>query len=86
LTDVRSEILSAYCRLARCRGDWVRIAELRQQLAHLGHDLVTAELRAMELDRVAHLVPQANQKVLTATDHAAAVRIGMDRCHLMSIP
>jgi len=83
--DIRTAICGAYRTLARGRGDWVAIAALRHRLAGLDQRQVTAELRAMERDRVANLVPQANQKVLTPADHAAAVPVGPDRCHLVSI-
>jgi len=84
--DLAERIRVAYRRLARHPRDWVSLTDLRQQLgADAPHDQVDAVLRELERTREANLVPQANQKVLTAADHAAAVRIGMEDTHLLSM-
>lgn len=84
--DLAGRIRVAYRRLARHPRDWVRLADLRQQLgADVARGDVDATLRQLERDREANLVPQANQKVLTAADHAAALRIGMEDTHLLSM-
>jgi hypothetical protein len=78
-------IRAAYRDLAREPRAWVSLADLRARLGAAARQDVDALLRAMSRARTANLVPQANQKILAAADRAAAVRIGGEDCHLISI-
>jgi hypothetical protein len=78
-------IRAAYRDLAREPRAWVSLADLRARLGAAAREDVDAVLRAMSRARTANLVPQANQKILAAADRAAAVRIGGEDCHLISI-
>ena len=83
--DLEHRIRLAYGKLAARPGDWVALADLRPLLGHADHVEVDAALRRLSRARKANLVPQANQKVLTQADREAAVRIGVEDCHLISI-
>jgi hypothetical protein len=78
-------IRTAYRKLARDAGDLVSLTELRPLLGGVPREEVDEALRRLSRDRIAHLVPQANQKVLSQADRAAAVRIGAEDCHQLSI-
>lgn len=82
---IEDRIWSAYRRLAKARGDFVPLARLRPLLGDAGRSEVDEALVRMTLDRRANLASQANQKNLDPADHAAAVRIGGDDNHLISI-
>lgn len=83
--NLKDMIVKAYRELAREPRGWVGLADLRLSLG----DAETAEVDAVlkELSRTgqAKLVPESNRKVLTAADRAAAVRIGGEENHMLSI-
>jgi len=83
--NLEDRVLAAYRSLARSRRDWVSLTQLRALLGDAAPDDVDAILRQMSRARRANLVPQSNQKVLTPADRAAAVRIGDQDNHLISI-
>lgn len=83
--DPDERIRAAYRSLARSQRDWVSLAELRALLGDIPRDEVDAALWRMSRNRQANLVPQSNQKVLTNADRAAAVRLGDQDNHLVSI-
>lgn len=82
--DIETRIRTAHGELAGSPSDWVALAALRPKVG----------VPAQELDRVlkdlskakrVRLVPKSNRKLLTAADHQAAVRIGGEDQHLISI-
>lgn len=83
--DLEPHIRDAYARLARRPRDWVRLAELRPLLNGASREDVDGVLREMSRAKQAHLVPDANRKVLTEVDHDAAIRIGGEDNHLLAI-
>ncbi|WP_370949041.1 hypothetical protein AB5J62_16225 [Amycolatopsis sp. cg5] len=83
--DVESRIRAAYGKLARAPRDWVGLAELRAELGNVPVADVDAALKELSRSRQAHLVPESNQKTLTAADREAAIRIGGEDNHLLSI-
>lgn len=83
--DLPGRIRAAYRKLARDPQDLVSLTQLRPLLGAAPRDEVDAALRRMSRARQANLVPQANQKTLSQADRAAAVRIGNEDCHLVSI-
>lgn len=83
--DLPDRIRLAYRKLARDPQDLVSLTQLRPLLGAAPRDEVDAALRRMSRARQANLVPQANQKTLSQADRAAAVRIGNEDCHLVSI-
>lgn len=83
--DLEERIRLAYGKLASRPGDWVSLTNLRPLLGGAERQEVDAALRRLSRTRQATLVPQANQKVLTRADREAAIRIGLEDCHLILI-
>lgn len=79
------QIRSAYRTLASEPRDLVRLTDLRPLLGDAPREAVDAALRQLSRARQANLFPQANQKVLSQADRQAAVRIGNEDCHLISL-
>jgi hypothetical protein len=74
----------AYADLAAEPEDWVSLTELRRQLDGLPRHEVDQVLKDLD-GKGGTLIPEANQKTLTAEDRAAAVRIGGEDNHLLSM-
>ena len=69
--DVEAEVRAAYVRLASRAGGWVDLVRLRAELPDVSkHELNEALTRMYRIPGVS-LVPEENQKTLTAEDHAA---------------
>ncbi|GAA3452267.1 hypothetical protein [Dactylosporangium matsuzakiense] len=83
--DTETAIRTAYRRLARRPGDWVELAQLRPALNGILPSVVDATLVAMSILDDVSIVPESNQKVLTPEQIGAAVRIGNQNKHLISI-
>jgi hypothetical protein len=83
--DLEDRIHAAYRKLAPEPRDWVSLAQLRPLLGDTPRGTVDDTLRALSRSRRANLVAQANQKILSQAERAAAVRIGGQDCHLISI-
>lgn len=83
--QVEERVHTAYTRLAARAGGWVDLVRLRDELADVSrHDLDAALTRMYRIPGIS-LVPEENQKTLTAEDHAAAVSIGDQAKHLIAI-
>ncbi|WP_099020720.1 hypothetical protein [Mycolicibacterium palauense] len=78
-------IRSSYGRLAGAPGGWVGLARLRAAVGGVARTDLDAELRRMYRIPGVHLIPEENQKVLTAEDRAAAVEIGGQAKHVIAI-
>lgn len=83
--ELEADIRAAYATLAREPRDWVRLAELRPLLNGASRDDVDGVLKDMSRNRRAQLAPDSNRKTLTDADRAAAVEIGGDPNHLISV-
>jgi hypothetical protein len=83
--DIEDRLRAAYRKLAKEPRDWVSLSDLRPLLGDAPRAAVDEALRELSRSRRANLVRQANQKILSPADRAAAVRIGTDDCHLISI-
>ncbi len=82
---LEAAIRTAYTRLAPAAQDWVRLADVRPLLPTAAKTQVDQVLRRMARQPDVRVVPEENQKSLTAADHAAAVRIGEHDNHLLLI-
>jgi hypothetical protein len=83
--QVEEKVHAAYVRLAAHAGGWVDLVRLRNELPDVPrHDLDSALTRMYRVPGVS-LVPEENQKTLTAEDHAAAISIGDQAKHLIAI-
>jgi hypothetical protein len=83
--EVESEIRKAYDELASSPGEYVMLDDLRRCLPGIAGEQVDAALRRLDGEPDIHLVPESNQKVLTAGQRAAALRIGNQNMHLLAI-
>ncbi|MDZ4268087.1 MAG: hypothetical protein U1D00_20750, partial [Mycobacterium sp.] len=81
---VEERVRAAYARLVTRSGGWVSLTRLRAELDDPRDD-VDAALRALYRTPGVSLIPEENQKVLTADDRAAAVVIGDGAKHLIAI-
>jgi hypothetical protein len=83
--DLEERIRVAYGELTREPRGWVGLADLRSKLGGAPAQEVDAVLKELSRAGKVHLVPEANRKALTATDREAAIRIGGEDNHLISI-
>ena len=79
------QIRAAYQRLAAKPGGWVGLARLRTEIPGLSRETADAALITLYREPGVSLIPEENQKVLTADDRAAAVEIGNQHKHLIAI-
>lgn len=83
--DVEGGIVAGYRALASEPGEFVKLSTLRQKLADVPRADTDAGLAKMYRARRINLIPQANQLTLTDEDREAALRIGGEHKHLISI-
>ncbi|GLY06920.1 MULTISPECIES: hypothetical protein [Actinoplanes] len=82
---VGSEIRVAYDGLAHGPNVYVMLEDLRAALPGVSRDDFDTALLDLDRQPDVHLVPESNQKVLTAGQRAAAVRIGNQDMHLLAV-
>lgn len=83
--DIEASIRAAYSGLAREPGSTVRLSRLRNELRDIPRtDLDDALARLRRAPDVS-LIPEENQKTLTDEERAAAVVVGNQQNHLLSI-
>jgi hypothetical protein len=83
--DLEHRVRAAYRSLASEPRGWVSLAQLRQLLGDVAREELDATLRRMSRTARATLVPQSNRKALSAQEREAAVRVGGEDNHLLSI-
>jgi hypothetical protein len=84
-SDTEGLIRKAYAQLAHRVGDWVPLADLRENLSQVTRDDADAALRSLAIKEGIHLAPWDNRKALTKRDHAAAIRWGGSDNHVLRI-
>jgi len=83
--DVEARIRKAYGELAPRAGHYVMIARLRKALPDIPRaDLDATLVRLVQAPDV-RIIPESNQKALSAEERAGAVIIGNQQRHLISI-
>ena len=82
---IEASIRTAYKSLVKDPTDWVSLTKLRQRLGDFSKSEIDAALKQMSRSHQIHLVPDSNQKTLTNEDREAAVHIGGEYKHLISI-
>ncbi|MEV4415824.1 hypothetical protein [Catellatospora sp. NPDC049609] len=82
---LEKRLLAAYDKLSDMPNAWVSLTDLRAELTGDSIADVNHVLMKMAVARTIVLVPEENQKTLTAEDHAAAIHIGGEDKHLISI-
>lgn len=83
--DVEGLVRTAYRRVAHSSGDLVNLADVRDLVGDVASADVDAALRRLNRRKGVALVPEANQKTLDARTRAAAVVIGDQPKHLISM-
>lgn len=82
--SLEDRIRVAYRELVKEPRGWVGLVDLRPKLGAPATE-VDAVLKELSRAGKVHLVPEDNRKALTAADHEAAIRIGGEDNHLLSI-
>lgn len=83
--DIETRIRTAYHRLAREPKAFVSLTRLRADLAGLDRSAVDDTLSSLYREQKINLVPEANQKTLTDQDRSAALHIGGQNRHMVTI-
>lgn len=83
--DLPARIRDAYRELAPEPGGWVSLADVRIRIGGVSRADLDEALRQLERAPDVNIVPQSNQKALTAADQGAAVRIGGQDKHFLAI-
>jgi hypothetical protein len=76
---------NAYSALATEPGAWVALSRLRPFFGDISREELDEALRRLSRQANAYIVPENNQKALTDADRAAALHIGGQDKHLLSI-
>ncbi|MEA5367050.1 hypothetical protein VA596_46485 [Amycolatopsis sp., V23-08] len=82
--NLEERIKIAYRELVKEPRGWVGLVDLRPKLGAPAGE-VDRVLKELSRTGQIHLVPEDNRKALTAADHEAAIRIGGEDNHLLSI-
>lgn len=83
--DIRQQIHNAYRAIAKRPQDWVQLRELRPKLAGAAKSEVDSTLKRMFLDKEINLTLNDDQGALTQADRDAAIRIGANDMHMLSM-
>jgi hypothetical protein len=83
--DLTGRIRDAYTQIAPAMGRWVSLVDLRFLLAGIDRKLIDAEILRMHVDQEAILIPEENRRAITPEDRAAAIAVGGEDRHLISI-
>jgi hypothetical protein len=83
--DLTASIEAGYRSLAAAAGQFVSLRELRLRVPGRPRPDVDAALAALFTAQRINLIPQSNQRALSGADREAALRIGGEYKHLISI-
>jgi hypothetical protein len=83
--DLTAVIETGYRSLAATAGEFVSLRELRLRLTNRTRPDVDAALSTMFTAQRINLIPQSNQQALSDADREAALRVGGEYKHLISI-
>lgn len=83
--DLSARVTDAYQALAPDSGEFVKLRELREHLADIPRPALDGALAAMFAAQRVNLIPQPNRRALTPADREAALRLGGEHKHLISI-
>jgi hypothetical protein len=82
---LRTRITNAYDALTDEPGGWVSLTRLRPFFGDVSRAAMDDALRKVSREPGVTVAPQSNQKMLTDADHAAALHIGGQDKHVLSI-
>jgi hypothetical protein len=83
--SIEASIFAGYRELAGEPGDFIKLSQLRRELASIARDELDVTLDRLYQEQYINLIPQSNQRTLTAADRESALRIGGEDKHLISI-
>lgn len=83
--SIEARVVAAYRALAAKPGAWVSLRRLRPNLSGIDRSVLDAALVSLYTQPGITLIPEENQKSLTPDDRAAAVSIGGQDKHLISM-
>jgi hypothetical protein len=83
--DLRQQIRETYRALAKRPQDWVQLRDLRPRLKGAAKSEVDTVLKRMFLDKEINLTLNEDQGSLTQADREAAIRIGVNDMHMLSM-
>jgi hypothetical protein len=84
-SNLEVRVRNAYAALAAEPGAWVALARLRPFFGDVPRADLDEALRRLNRAADVNIVPESNQKILTAVDIAAAIEIGGQDKHLLAI-
>jgi hypothetical protein len=82
---LETQVRLVYDKLAPAPGEWVSLADLRDALSGMDRPLLDATLRVMARQEDVRIIPTANTKVLDERELSAALQIGDELNHVLSI-
>lgn len=82
---VEDRLHGAYDTLAASPGAWVGLASLRAAVPDVSRQAFDAALLRLDVKPHIYLIPEVNQKALADTDRQAAIHVGGEDKHLLSI-
>jgi hypothetical protein len=82
-SDIETRVIEAYRDLVAKPGGWLGLAQLRQKLGDIDRTDLDRALRSLYSHPGIALIPEDNQKSLSADDRAAAVSVGDQAKHLI---
>ena len=83
--ELDEAVRAAYALLAKEPGEWVGLAALRAELGRFDREQLDGGLRRLAMAPDVHLIPVANLKSLTQADRDAALSLGGEDNHALSI-
>lgn len=83
--DLTARVMAAYTAITPGPGEFVKLRELREHLADIPGPALDGTLASMFTARRVNLIPQSDQQALTTADRQAALRLGGEHKHLISI-
>lgn len=83
--SLEDRVRLAYGQLAKEPGSPVRLVRLRHELSDIARDDLDGALARLRRAPDVSLIPEENQKTLTAEDRIAAVTVGNQQNHLLAI-
>jgi hypothetical protein len=81
----KEHLSSAYFELTPRAGDWVSLTELRSKLQGVERTSLDRLIHDLHISGDVTLIPEENRRSITPDDRAAAIRIGDEDRHLISI-
>ncbi|MEU7893590.1 hypothetical protein AB0B45_12070 [Nonomuraea sp. NPDC049152] len=83
--DVEARVRAVYAELTREPGGWVSLTDVRVRLADVPKDVMDDALRSLNRQPDVVMVPEDNQKALRPEDRRAALAVGDQDKHYLSI-